>query len=110
MVHRIGDAAPSVPHQPFLSVPVDAATMNAIEHALLAVIAAESGDPRTALEQLSRAQRYARTTARRERQIVQIAALVIAGKRERAAGLTLEHAVDFPEDAELLARVAGATR
>jgi hypothetical protein len=81
--------------------------MNAIEHALFAVMAADRGDTTTALEQLSQAQRHARTTARRERQIVEIAALVIAGQCERAAGLTLEHAVEFPDDAELLARVAG---
>jgi hypothetical protein len=84
--------------------------MNAIEHALLAVEAADSGDTTTALAQLSLAQRHARTTARRERQIVQIAALVVAGARERAAGLTLEHTAEFPDDAELLAPLAGGTR
>jgi hypothetical protein len=89
---------------------VDAATMNAIEHALLAVMAADSGDTTTAREQLARAQRHARTTARRERQIVQIAALIVSGGRERAAGLTLEHTAEFPDDAEILARVARRTR
>jgi hypothetical protein len=84
--------------------------MNAIEHALLAVMAADTGDTTTAREQLSTAQRQARTTARRERQIVQIAALVVSGERERAAGLTLEHTAQFPDDAELLARVARRTR
>ena len=44
-------------------------------------------------------------TARRERQVVEIAALVVAGDQERAAGLALEHIVEFPDDAELLARV-----
>jgi acyl-CoA reductase-like NAD-dependent aldehyde dehydrogenase len=107
MIHRTGDTAPSVPHQPFLSIPVDAATMNAIEHALLAVRAADNGDTTTAREQLSWAQRHARTTARRERQIVQIAALVVGGAHERAAGLSLEHAAQFPDDAELLHRVTG---
>lgn len=81
--------------------------MNAIEHALLAVMASDSGDAATARAQLARSQDHARTTARRERQIVQIAALVVAGDRVRAAGLTLEHAVEFPDDAELLARVCG---
>ena len=80
--------------------------MNATEYALLAVMAAGSGDTTTAAAHLSRAQRHARTTARRERQIVQIAVLVVGGKRERAAGLTLEHTAEFPDDAELLARVA----
>ena len=81
--------------------------MNAIQHALLAVIAANGGDTTTALEELSRAQCHARTTARRERQIVQIATLVVTGERERAAGLALEHTAEFPDDAELLARVSG---
>jgi hypothetical protein len=84
--------------------------MSAIEHALLGVMAANGGDTTTALEELSRAQRLARTTARRERQIVQIATLVITGGSERAAGLALEHAAEFPDDAELLARVSGATQ
>jgi hypothetical protein len=83
--------------------------MNAIEHALLAVMAADSGETATALEQLAYAQRYARATARRERQIVQIAALVVEGQRDRATGLTLEHTAEFPDDAELLTRVARAT-
>jgi hypothetical protein len=84
--------------------------MNATEYALLAVVAAQSGDTTTALEQLSRAQRHARTTARRERQIVQIAALVVTGRSERAAGLSLEHIAEYPDDAELVTRVAEATR
>lgn len=82
--------------------------MNATEYALLAVLAADSGDTTTALAHISRAQRLARMTARRERQIVQIAALVVAGRWERAAGLSLEHAAEFPDDAELLARIARA--
>ncbi len=84
--------------------------MSATEYALLAVQAAESGDTVMALAQISRAQRHARSTARRERQFVQIAALVVGGQRERAAGLTLEHIAEFPDDAELLAFVAGARR
>jgi hypothetical protein len=84
--------------------------MTAIEHALLAVMAANSGDTVTAQGYISRAEQYARATARRERQIVQIAALVVAEHRERAAGLALEHAAEFPDDADLLVRVAGATR
>jgi hypothetical protein len=80
--------------------------MSAIEQALLAVIAAAGGDDATAEEHLHCAQRYARATARRERQIVQIAALVIAGQLERAEGLSREHAVEFPGDSELLAHVS----
>ena len=80
--------------------------MNPIEHALIAVMAANSGDTRTALAHISSAQRGARVTARRERQIVQIAALMVDGRRERAAGLALEHAAEFQGDAELLTRVS----
>jgi hypothetical protein len=84
--------------------------MNAIEHVVLAVMAANSGDQNAARAHISHAQRHARATARRERQIVEIAGLVIAGERERAAGLALEHTAKFPDDAELLVRVAGITR
>jgi hypothetical protein len=81
----------------------------AIEDALLAVLAACGGDRACADGLISRAQEHARATARRERQVVQIAALVVAGDRVRAAGLALEHAVEFPDDAPLLARVAATT-
>jgi hypothetical protein len=80
--------------------------MNAIEHALLAALAASDGDMAAAHGHISRAQRHARTTARRERQIVEIAALVIAEDGERAAGLALEHTAEFPDDADLLARIS----
>jgi hypothetical protein len=33
--------------------------------------------------------------------------LVVDGARERAAGLSLEHVAQFPDDAQLLAEVAG---
>jgi len=81
-------------------------TTNAIEHALLAVIAAADDDGASAHAHISRAQQYARATARRERQIVEIAALVIAGDTERAAGLALEHTAQFPDDSELLSRIS----
>lgn len=80
--------------------------MSAIEHALLAVMAADGGDWFTAHGHLSRAQQETGATPRRERQVVEIAALAIAGDRERAAGLALEHIAEFPDDAELLACVA----
>jgi hypothetical protein len=80
---------------------------HAIEHALLAVIAADGGDSVTAHGHICRAQQQTRATARRERQVVEIAALVVAGDQLRAAGLALEHTVEFPDDAELLASVAG---
>jgi hypothetical protein len=84
--------------------------MSAIDHALLAVMAAGHGDATAAEVHIACAQREVRTTARRDRQIVQIAALVVAGTRERAAGLTLEHTAEFPDDAELLQRVAEMRR
>ncbi|MEY2449183.1 MAG: hypothetical protein QOH79_2659 [Acidimicrobiaceae bacterium] len=84
--------------------------MSAIDHALLAVMAAEHGDTAAAEVHISCAQREVRTTARRDRQIVQIAALVVAGSLERAVGLTLEHTAEFPDDAELLQRVAEMRR
>jgi hypothetical protein len=80
--------------------------INAIEQALLAVMAADSGDEAEAHRHISRAQGHARATARRERQIVEIAALVIASNAERAAGLALEHVAEFPEDADVMARIS----
>jgi hypothetical protein len=41
---------------------------------------------------------------------VEIAGLVVAGHRERAVGLAMEHTVEFPDDAGLLARVSTANR
>lgn len=81
-------------------------THPAIEHALLGVTAARGGDDATAAGHISRAQQQTRATVRRERQVVEIAALVVAGDRERAAGLALEHTLEFPDDAELLAPIA----
>jgi hypothetical protein len=86
------------------------ALVNAIEHALLAVIAADSGDAAVAHDHISHAQLHARATARRERQVVEIAALVVARDRERAAGLSLEHTAEFPDDADLLAQVLSVAR
>ena len=80
----------------------------ALEHALLAVSAARGGDEVTAADHIAHAQQQTRTTARRERQLVEIAALVVTGDRDRAAGLALEHVVEFPGDAELLTRVSPA--
>ena len=74
----------------------------AIEHALLAVMAAGVGDTTTAADHIIRAQQQSRATARRARQVVEIAALVVAGDRARAAGLALEHATEFADDADLL--------
>jgi hypothetical protein len=56
-------------------------------------------------EHISTAQLQSRATARRSRQVVEIAALIVSGDRRRAAGLELIHASEFPDDRELLARV-----
>ena len=50
------------------------------------------------------------SSTRRERQVVQITALMRAGESARAAGLTLEHAAEFPDDLGLLARAGGDAR
>jgi len=83
----------------------ESADMNAIANALLAVIAADAGDTAAAREHISTAQLQSRATARRRRQVVEIAALIVTGDRSRAAGLALIHASEFPDDRELLARV-----
>ena len=79
--------------------------ISAIEHALLAVSAADSGDTVAAHAHIAQAQKKTRTIARRQRQVVEIAALAVTGQAIRAAGLALEHAKEFPGDAELLTRL-----
>jgi hypothetical protein len=86
-------------------VSVDDTQMTAIEHALLAMLAADCGDTVTADGHIARAQQQIRTKARRERQVVEIAALAVSGQHMRAAGLVLEHTTEFPADAELLTRL-----
>ena len=78
--------------------------------AVLAVMAARGGDNVTAASHISRAQQQSRATARRERQLVEIATLVVTGEAARATGLALEHTVEFPQDADLLARVSPTGR
>ena len=82
--------------------------MDAIEHTLLAVMAADAGDTAAAQTHISTARRQSRTTARRHRQVVEIATLIISGHRTRAAGLALIHSAEFPDDCELLARVTSS--
>lgn len=72
---------------------------------LLAVMANTAGDTAEAQSHLASAQRHAQIAARRHRQVVEIAGLVIAGNRQRAEGLALVHAAEFPDDTELLARI-----
>jgi hypothetical protein len=61
------------------------------------------------MTQTPRGQEPARTTGRRDRQILEIAGLVAAGDHRRAAGLALEHAAEFPDDAGHLVEVTEAT-
>ncbi|HEY3833962.1 MAG TPA: hypothetical protein VGO03_16835 [Acidimicrobiia bacterium] len=79
--------------------------MDPINEVLLGVMADTTGDTVAAREHLAAAQRHWRTGTRRHRQIIEIASLVVAGSRERAEGLSLVHAAEFPEDADLLARI-----
>ena len=81
--------------------------MNPIADTLLAVMANRAGDTTKARDHLASAQRHARTAARRHRQVVEIASLVIAANRQRAEGLALIHTAEFPDDTELLARITG---
>lgn len=79
--------------------------MDPTTRALLAVIASNKGDHVAAEAHTTAARRDARGAARRERQIVEIAALVMAGGSDRADGLALEHSAEFPDDTTLLARI-----
>ena len=83
----------------------DAMTNPAIEHALLAVMAARGGDTATAADHIAHAQQQTRATARRERQIVEIAALVVTGDTTAPPAWRSNTPCEFPDDAELLARV-----
>jgi hypothetical protein len=84
--------------------------MTAIAAALSALAALGKGDATAAGAALSRAQGEPRPPERRDRQIIEIAALVVAGDRARAAGLALEHVAEFPDDRDLLLGVACAAR
>ncbi|HEX4818877.1 MAG TPA: hypothetical protein VFV00_01630 [Acidimicrobiales bacterium] len=48
------------------------------------------------------------TNARRQRQLGEIASLVVAGAHERAQGLAMIHTAEFPDDTEVLARITDA--
>ena len=60
------------------------------------------GDHAGAVDHLERARAASRVRARRERQVVEIAAAIIEGAIARAVGLAVEHRHDFPDDAPLL--------
>jgi hypothetical protein len=79
--------------------------MDPIDHVLLAVMAGIAGDMPRADQHLDAARHGSRSAARRHRQVVEIAGLVVAGACERAEGLALIHTEEFPDDRELLARI-----
>lgn len=83
---------------------------DSIELALLAVMATAAGDTDGAVANITAAQRQSRASARRHRQVVEIAALVVAGRGERAGDLGLVHVAEFPADGELLAQLVRSTR
>jgi len=80
-------------------------TLETTTHALLAVLAQDGGDADAARAHLAEAERRSRSTARRERQIVEIAGLVVAGRLARATDLALIHTAEYPDDVALLAPV-----
>jgi hypothetical protein len=82
--------------------------MDPIARALLAVQTAQDGDTAAAHAHIATAQRHVRGTARRDRQLVEMAALVVAGSRARAAGLAWEHTAEFPADVAILGHIADA--
>ena len=82
--------------------------MDRIDEALLAVVASRAGDASEASRRLDAAPRHSRAAARRHRQLVEIAGLVVAGSHDRAEGLALVHAAEFPHDTELLGRITDA--
>ena len=83
--------------------------MSAIEHALLAVLAVDGGDCTTAHGHIARAQQQ--TSHRPPDASARSSRSPHSSSRvtgERAAGLALEHLVEFPDDAELLGQLLDA--
>jgi len=76
--------------------------MDAGTHALYALVAARAGDRDRAHAHLERARTTGRQAARRDRQLVEIVSLVIAGHHDRAHDLTCEHEAQFPDDGAVL--------
>ena len=83
-----------------MPTPFDSPTTS-IDAAHRAVASARAGDVAEAAEQIRRAQAAGQSSTRRDRQLLEIAALIIVGNTQRAAGLALEHAAAFPADADL---------
>ena len=76
--------------------------MHPIERSLLAVAALAAGDLELAQHHVALADRDCRDQARRDRQLIEILALVVSGDATRAADLAREHTHTFPADSTLL--------
>ena len=83
--------------------------MTAITYALLAITADDDGDHTKALVHIAKAHQLSRPTARRIRQVLEIATLVVNDNPKRATGLATMHVAEFPDDANLLARFTKPT-
>jgi hypothetical protein len=79
--------------------------MDPIDEALLAVMATMAGNTTAAQHHLDKARHGSTVAVRRQRQLIEIAGHVVAGTYERADGLALVHAAEYPDDAELVDRV-----
>ena len=79
--------------------------MDPIADALLAVMASIAGDTTGALDTSRPLSTHVRTAARRHRQVVEIAGLLVAGADDRADGLAVLHRTEFDEDTLLVARM-----
>ena len=93
-IRRVVDGRRSRPNQ--------CRDMSAITFAVLAVFARELGDHAAAGQHLEAAQRHSRKAAR-ERQLVEIASLIVADEHERGSWSCLRAHSEFPSDDELLA-------
>jgi cellobiose-specific phosphotransferase system component IIA len=82
--------------------------MEPVTHAVLAMLTARSDDHDAARRHLDAARDQIRSAARRDRQLVEIAALVVAGEWRRACDLATEHVADHPGDSSLLASMTSA--
>jgi hypothetical protein len=96
----------AAPHAAAMSTPFEAPT-TPTDAAHRAVVSARRGDVTGAAEHLRRARALGRSRTRRDRQLLQIAALIVAGDMQRAAGLALEHVAAFPHDADVAAGLDG---
>jgi hypothetical protein len=91
---------------PWLRLAVRADSQLAVAHAALAVAAATSADAATAIEQ---ALANPHPATRRERQHIEIVALMLSGAVDRGRALAADHLAEFPTD-ELISYLCIAGR